>query len=81
MIRKGWKLQGSQSGCEMYYLLYVSIVGLFLLIPQVTKKEREPSLPSIMREIWDFSNKNIPWCEDWEVSIFLVQAFNVGNGV
>jgi hypothetical protein len=36
------------------------IIGLFLLILQVTKKEKEPGLPSIPKEIWDFSNKDIP---------------------
>jgi len=35
-------------------------VGLFLLIPQVTKKEIELGLPSILKEIWDFNNKDIP---------------------
>jgi hypothetical protein len=55
-------------------------VGLFLSIPQIIEKEREPNLLGTRKEIWDFCNKDIPWCEDKEVSIFLVQAFNVDNG-
>ncbi len=34
-------------------------VGLFLLIPQITKKQREPSLLSTPKETWDLCSKYI----------------------
>jgi len=62
-------------GCENL------LVGLFLSIPQVTTKEREPSLLGTLREIWDLCNKIYLDVRTKRCQIFLVQTFNVDNRV
>jgi hypothetical protein len=35
-------------------------VGLFLSIPQIKEKDREPGLLGTPKEIWDFCSKDKP---------------------